>query len=359
MKILMVCPEYPPIVGGVGRYTYNLIEFLKKKGVEIKVISANNFDKNARTKFSNHHIKKILEIAKNYKPDILHVQYEGGMYSMLGLLGLINLYYKCEVPIVTTLHSFPVLHSVLRIKSNYFPLNVPARILKKIIERVALGIIMKKTSIINLSKYSRLLVKKGVVIFIGSQKLLNLNKIEAKSILKLPVNKKYLFLFGLTFDNKKYFADIINKIKFPEDWTLLVNFSTKHIHSLKQKITNKSAINLNKDYLTEEELSICLIASDAVLLPYRFSFGSGVMFDAIAHERPFIATDLPFFKEFAELGIGIVCKPKIEEFEKSIYTLEKSYDIYLKNLREFKEKIRWNEIANEHIKVYEKSVGKF
>jgi len=39
-------------------------------------------------------------------------------------------------------------------------------------------------------------------------------------------------------------------------------------------------------------------------MPYSVSSGSGVMFDALAHGLPFVATDLGFFKEFAKKRFG-------------------------------------------------------
>jgi glycosyltransferase involved in cell wall biosynthesis len=37
MHILMVSVEYPPIKGGIGRYTYNLTKNLMKLGCEVYV----------------------------------------------------------------------------------------------------------------------------------------------------------------------------------------------------------------------------------------------------------------------------------------------------------------------------------
>jgi hypothetical protein len=55
-------------------------------------------------------------------------------------------------------------------------------------------------------------------------------------------------------------------------------------------------MNLNKDYLSEEEMSLLLYASDIVFLPYRVSSGSGVMFDGFGHDLPFLASSLGFLK---------------------------------------------------------------
>ena len=38
-KILMVSTEYPPMRGGVGRYTFNLVRQLRKKGLNVLVAS--------------------------------------------------------------------------------------------------------------------------------------------------------------------------------------------------------------------------------------------------------------------------------------------------------------------------------
>ena len=67
-------------------------------------------------------------------------------------------------------------------------------------------------------------------------------------------------------------------------------------------------INLDMDFLNDTELSVLFHAADAVLLPYKVCSGSGVMFDALAHGLPFIASDLEFFREFGSMGLDIAKK---------------------------------------------------
>ena len=95
-------------------------------------------------------------------------------------------------------------------------------------------------------------------------------------------------------------------------------------------------INLNQDYLSEEDLSVLFYASDSVLLPYEISSGSGVMFDAIGHEIPFIAFDLSFFNEFAAKGLGITAKRNSNAFTDALIKLDKNYDIYKKAVNDYK-----------------------
>ena len=97
----------------------------------------------------------------------------------------------------------------------------------------------------------------------------------------------------------------------------------------------------------------CFTLPDAVLLPYKVSSGSGVMFDALAHGLPFIASDLEFFREFASMGLGITVKRHAKAFEKSLLELGANYPVYLKAVESFKNKLKWDYIANMHNQLYE------
>jgi glycosyltransferase involved in cell wall biosynthesis len=74
----------------------------------------------------------------------------------------------------------------------------------------------------------------------------------------------------------------------------------KIIQRLEKKAGN--IVCLQKGFLSDEELSLLLYAADALILPYKVSSASGVMFDGLAHGLPFVATDLGFFKEFSSKG---------------------------------------------------------
>ena len=107
------------------------------------------------------------------------------------------------------------------------------------------------------------------------------------------------------------------------------------------------------DFLNDTELSLLFHAADAVLLPYKVSSGSGVMFDALAHGLPFIASDLEFFREFASMGLRITVKRRPKAFEKSLLELDTNYSAYSKTLESFKYKIKWDNVANMHTQLYE------
>jgi glycosyltransferase involved in cell wall biosynthesis len=117
-------------------------------------------------------------------------------------------------------------------------------------------------------------------------------------------------------------------------------------------------VNLNKQYLSEEELSLLLFSCDAVFLPYKVSSGSGVMYDGLAHGKPFIASDVGFFKEFSEMNLGIVSKREPRSFEKALVELEKNYSSFESTVNEFRQKINWSVIAKQHYFVYKNALEK-
>ena len=106
MRILMVSPEFPPIAGGVGRYTYNLVEALRKLDCEVLVLSdeKGNGDYNGISPSNADNSNIILKVVDVVKSDIVYIQFEVGLYGLkLDPLNQSNsktyldsFYYKCN-----------------------------------------------------------------------------------------------------------------------------------------------------------------------------------------------------------------------------------------------------------------------
>ncbi len=144
-------------------------------------------------------------------------------------------------------------------------------------------------------------------------------------------------------------------MNIPEPWTLVINSSKNYynIETFNPKFENSKIINLDMDFLNDTELSLLFHAADAVLLPYKVSSGSGVMFDALAHGLPFIASDLAFFREFAAIGLGITVKRNAEAFTNALLDLDSNYAQYAQYVESFKDKTKWDFVANIHTQLYE------
>lgn len=380
----MVSTEYPPMPGGVGRFTHNLVSSLRLNNLDVKVVSDSHGsgDFHGLSPYIKHNSEVLLKIIEEkFKPDIVHIQHEFGLYGFYTSslhpgktrTGLDKFYDKCKIPIVTTFHtsmdfrqwmqlintkesgnSRDILKLHLFIKYwkqliNYSSLH---RINKQIMSKSAHGIV--------LSNYMKALIPRTNVVYHGSEPwptTLKMTQKEAREKLGLPLEGKLALAQGFLTATKGW--DIARKINLPNNWRLVINYSKNYYNTEKNGLdlgnskSNKMIINLNKKYLSEEELSLLFFSCDAVFLPYKVSSGSGVMFDGLGHGKPFIASDLGFFKEFSTINLGIISKRDPRCFEKAFTDLEINYQNFESNVEKFKSRLKWDNIAKQHYLIYE------
>jgi glycosyltransferase involved in cell wall biosynthesis len=383
MRILMVSPEYPPISGGVGRYTSNLVNAIRKLDCEVLVLSdeKGNGDYKGVSPSNANNSDIILKVVGDIKPDIVHIQFEPGLYGLKLALNPSNnktyldvFYYKCKIPIVTTFHSGYTfkewMYSAVSIKKSgrTGKLGIPARIIVK-----AWNNLLYYSSFMRLNKeklkqsqagicfsdyMSKLLGSCSNIIYHGAEPAITdiPGKKEIRKEFSLPVDKKIAVVIGFRTVTKGW--NLLNKLKMPEGWIIVTNsskgdYNRENIDQNFHEYGNRNdVIDLSRGYLDDKELSLLLCASDAVLLPYKITSGSGVMFDALAHGLPFVASDLEFFKEFANMGLGIISKRNPNSFSNAIEELGNDYEKYNTTVNNFKLKLKWSYVANQHIQLY-------
>ena len=108
ISVLMVTTEYPPMPGGVGRYTKNLTLALKRFGIDVRVVCNERGDGDfsgldASNKENSNTLLGIVEVVR---PDLVHVQLEHGLYGLnLGSTSNFRMetnidqfYEKCKTP---------------------------------------------------------------------------------------------------------------------------------------------------------------------------------------------------------------------------------------------------------------------
>lgn len=126
-KILMVCTEFPPMQGGVGRYTHNLVKSLRSNSVDVAVVSSSqgSGDYNGISPHKINNSGVLLNLVKEIEPDIVHVQHEFGLYGFFldslrpskTSTGLDEFYNKCQRPIVTTFHTSMYFKQWMRLRN--------------------------------------------------------------------------------------------------------------------------------------------------------------------------------------------------------------------------------------------------
>ena len=180
--------------------------------------------------------------------------------------------------------------------------------------------------------------------------------------LGLPSEKMLLLAFGYAGSYKGF--DVLGSLRLPDGWSLVVK-QTKHERGSEKPIDvrknedNSNVISLHLGYLDDSTLSKLFFACDAIIFPYKVVSVSGVMFDALAHGLPFIASNLRFFKEFADMGLGIACNRDMQSFEQAIGNLAMAYDEYKTRVEQFRSNLRWSNVAQKHVEFFLELISKW
>jgi glycosyltransferase involved in cell wall biosynthesis len=419
MKVLVVSGEYPPMKGGVGRYTKNLVHAIAKKpDVQVSVaiggadaaaapvapptsdVSQDSKDdvtiyRGVIRKGDKRNSERLLQIVSEIQPDVVNIQYERGLYEIDTTIrhtfwrlvhgSTLDRFYKmCPAPTVSTLHTvFPrdeyrdyIKDRALRKEGRFGFLPQPLRaairrwVLKQRYD-LLLRVVNQSDGVVSPARTLQEVVKRGTVIYHGAEPALELtstsssmdDKKEFRKTFGLPVDKMLLLAFGYAGSYKGF--DVLGSLSLPNGWSLVIK-QTKHERGIERPIkigrnnnTENNVISLNLGYLDDTTMSKLFFACDAIIFPYKIVSISGVMFDALAHGLPFVASDLRFFKEFADMGLGIVCKRTTQSFERSISTLASEYDEYKTRVEQFRSKLRWSNIANKHIEFFSSLISEY
>ena len=213
----------------------------------------------------------------------------------------------------------------------------------------------KSSAGIVFSNYMANLIPDTRVIYHGSEPFqsVEIEQKKARKMLSLPENDRIILVQGFLTASKGW--NIIKKMNILDGWKLVINYSKNHYNEqiINLNLNNKkNIINLEKDYLSEKDLSVLFFASDIIFLPYKAIAGSGTMFDGLGHGKPFLASNTGFFKEFSKLNLGIVTDRDANSFEKGLEIVDKNYKVLKSNVDIFREKLKWDVIATQHLDVY-------
>jgi len=365
--------------GGVGRYCKKLVDSLRNEDVEVHVV-CNEDGQGDYLGISPHNPDNsdiLLKIVKEYQPDVVHVQYEPGLYGIhldplnpnKTCTNIEAFYRECKVPIVTTFHSaytfrqwmslvVPLVHkkcgkigTYLRMAYDYWTHLLNYRSFNSL-NTQKIGPNRKG---IVFSRYLANLIPGSHLIYHGSEPSLipAPDKKEARRIFSLPQEGNIALALGFLTATKG--LDIIRKMKVPPGWKIVVNTSRNHynMEKITGKFDNEGVIELGKGFLTDKELSLLFYSADALILPYKVSSGSGVMYDGLAHGLPFVSSNIEFFKEFSNLGLGISVERDPVEFSRAFLKLERDYEKYENAVEIFRRKLVWKQVAKKHISFYE------
>jgi hypothetical protein len=204
------------------------------------------------------------------------------------------------------------------------------------------------------SKYLANIIPGSTLIYHGAEPSTSplLDRNEARRMFSLPEHDNIALAVGFMTATKGW--DIIGKMKVPDGWKVVVNTSRNHYgrEKLNDNFENKGVINLNRGFLSDRDLSLLFYCADALILPYKVTSGSGVMYDGLAHGLPFVSSKLEFFKEFSEMKLGMMANRNPVDFSNSLRELEVNYKQYKDAVLNLRKHLLWKEVAKKHILLY-------
>jgi glycosyltransferase involved in cell wall biosynthesis len=306
MKTVMVFPN-PSSEKGISSYSINLVKNLRKQGVKVDDI----------TFMQGKPLTLFSQFSEIVKKDVIHIQHE---YNLLGgfglpyflLLGLLRIMKK-KALVVT-------MHTVLSQNEQFKSGKVKTR-LRKILYQLQNRWINYTSDkiIVHARAFKKILVEEysisekkiEVLPHPILESIKTLSKEKAKKELNLD-GHIYLLIGTMIPDHGH---DIITRQANKIGRTILIvtnpdAINDRNVNKIKdflelnQRIVRENHfedfVRFDLGFVSYEKWWKYFSASDIVLLPYRGGIGSGIFADAMAAKKPVIASNVRYFKEFAE-----------------------------------------------------------
>ena len=185
-----------------------------------------------------------------------------------------------------------------------------------------------------------------------------MNVNEARNLLQLPSEKKYLLFFGFIREYKGLDLLLKAMANLPEEYHLIVAGEVYGSFDKYQKIIEDDKlgerVHLFNTYISDDEVTRFFSAADVCVLPYKGATQSGIT--AIAHhfDTPIIATDVGGLKEntrHGETGL-IVPSPDSNLITASIreYFDQNLKEGFAQNIQAEKAENSWGNFAKKIVK---------
>ncbi|MGO4878447.1 hypothetical protein ACEN2P_17725 [Pedobacter psychrotolerans] len=333
MKLLMICGSYPPEHCGVGDYTKQLVENLRKLDIDVETLVNINWSLPAYF--------KIVKRIKSFKADVIHIQYPSMNFGYSIVPQLLCLRFN----------TFVTIHEVSQSRIPRKISLLPFSFAKKCVftNTFELKAFKKLFPWINKSKLS--------VIPIGS---------AIKMGIDLDINQKdktNIVSFGLIRPDKGLedvvvLAQLLKENNLQFKVTIVGQLLEKYTEYYQDLVEKTSSLNvswlLNK---TDIEISQILSQNLISYLPYPdgVSQRRSSLF-AVFSNKMLVFTTFGFqtTPELAECVIEV----KTPQDLISIISEDKNLSFTsakIKSVEDYMENISWDKIASKHLMLYNRS----
>lgn len=294
--------------GGISTYSERFVEALETRDVTVSVVPIQNPNRANPLAF-----RSLVEDVPA-DTDIIHVQFEAGIFGTLGMTGVgaPAFFRKLEAieaaPVVITLHEVHRVHD----HRGYLGDRL-LRMRDFVIERLALR--AADATIVHTEEAVRILEQRH-----GTdpriERMLHptdadvepVPSAEAKST--LGIEESVALTFGFV-EHKKRYEDVVRVLpEFPSlDYVIAGGLrdgeGEEVLRSVREIATEVGVSDRlhHLGFVPDDRIPTVFSAADVVILPYERVSQSGAVNDALAYRRPVIASSLPAFEELrSEFG---------------------------------------------------------
>lgn len=192
------------------------------------------------------------------------------------------------------------------------------------------------------------------------------DKVTAKKILDIPLQRKVLLFFGFIRPykglNSLLKALSIIKTQIPDVLLLIVgevwgkqSHYTSYIRLI-EKLGLQNNIRFNNRYVPNEDVELYFKACDIAVLPYLSGSGSGILQIAYGMNRPVVATRIHAFSDVVQDGeTGILVPPgdenKLAEAIQTMYNGENLARME-KEISHYKRQFEWSYMVDRILELY-------
>ncbi len=293
MRVCMIT-SYPPDKCGVSDYSCNLASSLKKnRNLKLLIISREGHSKNAAGIIAKKRVKrsltqvleelkglkrakadaeKCIALIKKFNADVVHIQYEPGMFNLFFVPMLINKLKKFGIKTVVTLHAI-----------DYFPLSVFHKLM----------LYGKPDRTIVHTETHKKIIKNADVIPMG---------LTPRSA---GAEKKYFLFFGF-LNQHKGVEDLLKAFSIANCEGKLVLLGSinpafkpdveykDRIETLIKQLGLRDRVEFVYDFVPFSKLFGYIKHAMFVVFPYRSSYSGGqsqAILDVLAFGKPLIVTE--------------------------------------------------------------------
>jgi glycosyltransferase involved in cell wall biosynthesis len=361
MKICLLSP-YPELMEGIARYTHALLGALEK--LEGVVPVAVPFHSSDRPTVINELLgigrafRTFRQIVKHH-PDILHVQFTSITYPKAGILLLLLLKRLILARLAVTQHEFISEARQVKIRSAF------ERI---VCDSADLLVVLNENS---LHACKRLRLQPGATMVIphGLRIPTRIGREEARARLGIPREATVLLTFGYLSPHKglEYPIRAMKSISKTIPTCQLIVAGGLHPSTrddsyarLLRRIAIEDAVTGHVTFtghVPDELVDYYFESANIILLPYLRITQSGVLYTAVAHRVPVIASSVGGIREELQRNqIGVLVPPGEVNplIEAAIKLLgdSKRLALYSENEGRLSRELAWELIAKKHLDAY-------